>query len=119
MSSRASGLGVPVPVLALALQVPAASAWSGGPLHNVTELDAKCAVCHSSVGKEQSRLESPGLAAALDVQNRHYKPIEEGTGACQAMSAEDRQRVFRSLDGGATWELVGKGLPAVRCVVLG
>lgn len=39
-------------------------------------------------------------------------------GPVVAFGTEDG-RVFRSPDGGATWELVAKGLPAVRCVAVG
>jgi hypothetical protein len=36
-------------------------------------------------------------------------------GARVAFGTEDG-RLFCSPDGGASWELLGKGLPAVRCV---
>lgn len=79
--------------LALALDVPRAHAWSGGPLFNVTDLEPKCAVCHSAVGKEQHRLESPAFANSQIFENRHYKALEDGTGPYQSMSAADRQKL--------------------------
>jgi hypothetical protein len=80
--------------LIVALHAPGAHAWSGGPLVNVTDLEAKCAVCHSSVGREQMRLDPPGLAGAWSLENRHYKPLEDGAGAYQDMSAADRQKLL-------------------------
>jgi len=80
-------------------------AWSGGPLHDVTDLEPKCAVCHSSVSKDQLRLEPPALANFLFVENRHYKPIEEGKGPYQPMSSADREKLLADIkvvDQGAT-----------------
>ncbi|MBI2204168.1 MAG: hypothetical protein HYU41_10000 [Candidatus Rokubacteria bacterium] len=71
-----------------------ALAWSGGPMFDVTDIEAKCAVCHSSVGREQLRLEPPAFAAGQIVANRHYKPIEDGTGPYQSMSPADRQKLL-------------------------
>lgn len=79
------------------LTAQAALGWSGGPLLNTTDLAATCAVCHSSVGREQLRTDPPGLQNALIVENRHYKAIEEGTGAYQAMSPADRQRLLADI----------------------
>jgi hypothetical protein len=39
-------------------------------------------------------------------------------GSVAAFGTEDG-RVFRSLDGGTSWELFAKGLPAIRCVIVG
>ncbi len=39
-------------------------------------------------------------------------------GSVVAFGTEDG-RVFRSLDGGTSWELPAKGLPAIRCVIVG
>jgi len=80
--------------LAFALDVPSAGAWSGGPLFNVTDWDPKCAVCHSSVGREQLRLETAGYANSRIFENRHYKVIEDGTGAYQSVSPADRQKLL-------------------------
>ena len=71
-----------------------AFAWSGGPVFDVTDLDPKCASCHSSVNKEQLRTEPPGVANFLFVENLHYKAIEEGKGPYQAMSPADRQKLL-------------------------
>lgn len=81
-------------VVALVLGALDVEAWSGGPVFNVTDLDAKCAVCHSSIGKDQNRLEPAGLQNFLAVENRHYKAIEGGSGPYQPMSADDRQRLL-------------------------
>lgn len=69
-------------------------AWSGGPLRNVTDLDPKCAVCHSGVGREQLRLQPPAFATSQMMETKHYKPIEDGTGPYQPMSADDRQKLL-------------------------
>lgn len=76
---------------------PPAGAWSGGPLLNVTDIEAKCAVCHSSVGKEQLRLDPPGLQSGWVFENRHYKPVEDGTGAYQGMAPADRQKLIADI----------------------
>ena len=79
--------------------------WSGGPLLNVTDFEAKCAVCHSSVGREQLRTDPQGLQNAWILENRHYKAIEDGTGAYQGMPLADRQRLLadvRAMDGSAS-----------------
>jgi hypothetical protein len=47
-----------------------AHGYNGGPLRNATDLTPQCASCHSSVGKEQLRVEL--------VENKHYKAIEDG-----------------------------------------
>lgn len=80
--------------LTFALDASGAGAWSGGPLFDVTDLDPKCAVCHSTVGREASRIESPAFAASQLPENRHYKAIEDGTGAYQNVSAADRQKLL-------------------------
>lgn len=80
--------------LAFALDMPSAAAWTGGPLFDVTDWDPKCAVCHSSVGREQLRLEPPAFANAVIFENRHYKAIEDGTGAYQSVSPADRQKLL-------------------------
>ncbi len=68
--------------------------WSGGPLLNVTDLEAKCGVCHSSVSREQLRLDPAGVQTSQVVENKHYKAIEGGSGPYQAMSADDRQKLL-------------------------
>jgi hypothetical protein len=71
-----------------------ARGWSGGPVFNVTDLDPKCAVCHSSMSREQLRVEPPGVQNFYFVENRHYKPIQDGTGPYASMSPADRQRLL-------------------------
>ena len=71
-----------------------APAYNGGPLRNVTDLTPPCAGCHSSVGKEQLRVEPDAFAASLLVENRHYKAIEEGAGPYKDMSPADRQKLL-------------------------
>jgi hypothetical protein len=91
--------------LTFTIQVSPVLAWSGGPLLNATDLDAKCAVCHSSVSREQLRLDPPGLATAWSIEGRHYKPLEDGTGPYQSMSPADRQKLLadvKTVDQGAS-----------------
>ncbi len=71
-----------------------AQAYNGGPLRNVTDLTPQCAGCHSSMGKEQLRIEPEAFAASLLVENRHYKAIEEGAGPYREMSPADRQKLL-------------------------
>lgn len=81
-------------VLVALLSAGPGQAFNGGPLRNVTDLTPTCAGCHSSVGKEQLRLEPDALAATMLVENRHYKAIEEGTGPYKDMSPADRQKLL-------------------------
>ena len=71
-----------------------AFAWSGGPVFDVSDLEPKCATCHSSVNKEQLRTEPTGVANFLFVENLHYKAIEEGKGPYQAIPPADRQKLL-------------------------
>jgi hypothetical protein len=99
-----------VAVLALPLGVLLVSplptlAWSGGPVYDVTDLEPKCAACHSSMSKDQLRTEPPALANFLFVENLHYKAIEEGKGPYQPMSPADRQKLLadvKVMDQGAS-----------------
>lgn len=87
--------GVPaVVVLAVLLWAGSIQAYNGGPVRNVTDLTPTCAGCHSSVGKEQLRVEPEAFAATMLVENRHYKAIEEGSGPYKDMSAADRQKLL-------------------------
>lgn len=81
-------------VVAALLSVTPGQAFNGGPLRNVTELTPTCAGCHSSVGKDQLRLEPEGVAATMLVENRHYKAIEDGTGPYKDMAPADRQKLL-------------------------
>jgi hypothetical protein len=71
-----------------------ASAYSGGPLRNVTDLSPTCASCHSSFNKEQLRNEPEAFAASQVKETKHYKAIEEGIGPYQQMSPADRQKLL-------------------------
>ncbi|HET7875007.1 MAG TPA: hypothetical protein VFN71_05735 [Methylomirabilota bacterium] len=84
----------PAVVLVALLWAGPAPAYNGGPLRNVTDLTPTCAGCHSSVGKEQLRVEPEALAATMLVENRHYKALEEGTGPYREMSPADRQKLL-------------------------
>ena len=54
--------------------------YNGGPLRNVTDLTPHCASCHSSMSKEDLRVEPEAFATSQLVENKHYKAIEEGIG---------------------------------------
>src|ERR1700758_4146086 len=81
-------------VLASAVLILATDAqgYNGGPLRNVTDLTPTCAGCHSSIGKEQLRVDPEAFAATQLVENKHYKAIEEGVGGYKDMSPADRQK---------------------------
>jgi hypothetical protein len=83
-------------VLATAVLILATDAqgYNGGPLRNVTDLTPTCAGCHSSIGKEQLRVEPEAFAATQLVENKHYKAIEEGVGGYKDMSPADRQKLL-------------------------
>src|SRR5206468_8865030 len=68
--------------------------YSGGPLRNVTDLTPQCASCHSSMTKEDLRVEPEAFAASQLVESKHYKAIEEGTGGYKDMSPADRQKLL-------------------------
>ena len=88
-------LVVPAALMMVALlSAEPGQAYNGGPLRNVTDLTPTCAGCHSSVGKEQLRLEPDAVAASMLVENRHYKAIEEGSGPYKDMSPADRQKLL-------------------------
>jgi len=71
-----------------------AGAYSGGPTFIVTDLTTACASCHSSMQREQVRVEKETLAAAQLVEGKHYKAIEEGRGGYKDMSPEERQKLL-------------------------
>lgn len=90
---RSLRLGMVV-TLAAVLTSGAAQGYSGGPLRNVTDLNTTCAGCHSSMQKEQLRVEPEAFAAAQLVENKHYKGLEEGSGPYKDMSPDDRQKLL-------------------------
>ena len=69
-------------------------AYNGGPLRTVTDLTPYCAGCHSSMSKEQLRVDPEAFAATQLVETRHYKAIEEGAGGYKDMSPADRQQLL-------------------------
>jgi hypothetical protein len=69
-------------------------AYNGGPLRTVTDLTPYCAGCHSSVGKDQMRVDPEAFAATQIVETKHYKAIEEGSGGYKDMSPADRQQLL-------------------------
>ncbi len=71
-----------------------AHGYNGGPLWVVTDLTPGCAGCHSSMQKEQVRVEREAFAAAQFVENKHYKALEEGRGEYEKMSPEDRKKLL-------------------------
>ena len=83
-----------IPMFANLLFAPAAKAYNGGPLRNVTDLTPQCASCHSSVGKEQLRVEPEAFGATQLVETKHYKAIEDGAGLYKDMSPADRQKLL-------------------------
>jgi hypothetical protein len=91
--SRSFGLPVLLTLAGLAVAAPV-HGYNGGPLRNVTDLVPTCAGCHSSMQKEQLRVEPEAFAAAQLVENKHYKAIEEGRGEYEKLSPEDRQKLL-------------------------
>src|SRR6266542_3269421 len=67
-----------------------AQGYNGGPLRNVTDLTPQCAGCHSSMSKEDLRVEPEAFATSQLVEAKHYKAIEEGSGSYKDMSPGDR-----------------------------
>lgn len=83
---------------------PSLEAWSGGPVFNATDIDAKCAVCHSSTTREQNRTEPAGVQNFY-LMERHYRAIEGGTGPYASMAPADRQKLLadvKAMDEGAS-----------------
>ncbi len=78
----------------LLVVVGSAQGYNGGPLRNVTDLTPQCAGCHSSMSKEELRVEPEAFAASQTVENKHYKAIEEGSGPYRDMSEADRQKLL-------------------------
>ena len=94
-------------LLAAAGIVVASSAqgYNGGPLRNITDLSPTCAACHSSMQKEQLRVDPEGMQTSQAVENKHYKAIEDGAGSYKDMSPADRQKLLadvKTMDANAT-----------------
>jgi hypothetical protein len=71
-----------------------APAYNGGPLRNVTDLTPQCASCHSSMSKDELRVEPEAFATSQLVENKHYKALEDGIGGYKDMSPADRQKLL-------------------------
>ena len=74
-----------------------AQGYNGGPLRNVTDLSPHCASCHSSMQKEQLRVEPEAFAASQIVENKHYKQLEAGEGPYKDMAPADRQKLLEDV----------------------
>lgn len=85
---------VAVVLLAVSMGAGRVQGYNGGPLRNVTDLTPHCAGCHSSMSKEELRVEPEAFAASQVVENKHYKAIEEGAGPYKDMSPADRQKLL-------------------------
>lgn len=88
--------GVSAAVVVLLLSVSSCHAWSGGPVFNVTDIEAKCAVCHLSTAREQLRTEPAGVQNFLSV-DRHYKAVQDGTGPYANMTPADREKLLADI----------------------
>lgn len=86
-------------ILALIALFVATSAqgYNGGPLRNVTDLSPTCAGCHSSMQKEQLRVEPEAFAASQVVETKHYKQLEAGEGPYKDVPAADRQKLLEDV----------------------
>ncbi len=89
--------GPGVLVLAGVLATSSAQGYNGGPLRNVTDLSPHCASCHSSMQKEQLRVEPEAFAASQVVENKHYKQIEAGEGSYKEMGPDERQKLLEDV----------------------
>ncbi|MBI5627504.1 MAG: hypothetical protein HY953_01185, partial [Candidatus Rokubacteria bacterium] len=67
-----------------------AQGFTGGPLFNVTDLSPSCAICHSSMQKEQLRVDTEAFQRSQVVENKHYKAIETGSGPYQQLDDKER-----------------------------
>ena len=74
-----------------------AEGYNGGPLRNVTDLSPTCAGCHSSMQKEQLRVEPEAFAAGQLVDTKHYKQLEAGEGPYKEMAPADRQKLLQDV----------------------
>ncbi|MBI4609848.1 MAG: hypothetical protein HY726_12675 [Candidatus Rokubacteria bacterium] len=74
-----------------------AQGYNGGPLRNVTDLSPTCAGCHSSMQKEQLRVEPEAFAASQVVETKHYKQLEAGEGPYKDVAPADRQKLLQDV----------------------
>jgi hypothetical protein len=83
-----------VPIVLVLTAASTAYGYNGGPVRNVTDVTPTCAGCHSSMQKEQLRVEPEAFAASQLVENKHYKALEEGSGPYKDVSPGDRQKLL-------------------------
>lgn len=74
-----------------------AQGYNGGPLRNITDLSSTCAVCHSSMQKEQLRADPDALQSSQVVENKHYKALETGSGPYQQLDERTRKRLLQDV----------------------
>ncbi len=74
-----------------------AQGFTGGPLFNVTDLSPSCAICHSSMQKEQLRVDPEAFQRSQVVENKHYKAIETGSGPYQQLDDKERKDLLRDV----------------------
>ncbi|MEQ1833938.1 MAG: hypothetical protein ABL977_12860, partial [Candidatus Eisenbacteria bacterium] len=89
----AAGL-VLVSVAGLAGQL---SAFPGGTPRVVTNMNTQCAGCHSSVGADQLRDQSPEQANNMVVENRHYGSLTRGDERYGKLTPEDRAKLLTAV----------------------
>jgi hypothetical protein len=77
--------------------VASGEGYNGGPLRNVTDLSPTCAGCHSSMQKEQVRVEPEAFAVTQLVEHRHYKQLEAGEGPYKDIAPADRQKLLEDV----------------------
>jgi hypothetical protein len=72
-------------------------AFPGGTPRLVTNMNPQCANCHSSVGTDQLRDQSPEQAANMVFTSRHYGSLERGDERYAKLSAEDRAKLLTAV----------------------
>lgn len=73
------------------------SAFPGGTPRLVTNMNPQCANCHSSVGADQLRDQSPEQAGNMVVASRHYSSLERGDERYAKLSPEDRAKLLTAV----------------------
>ena len=84
------------------------AAFPGGTPRSVTNMSPQCAGCHSSVGADQLRDQSPEQANSMIVASRHYGSLERGDERYAKLTAEDRAKLLiavKAVDAHASVEL--------------
>lgn len=84
------------------------SAFPGGTPRAVTNMSPQCAGCHSSVGADQLRDQSPEQASNMVVASRHYGSLERGDERYAKLTPEDRAKLLiavKAVDANSSVEL--------------